>query len=185
MTPLRLRADGELVHARHEIRPGKRHGRLPEKGIHHRFAGIGRRVVVKQEAHTDIPQGRKRVRGRGGEELKRHAGGIVRDAVEVGILLWELGEAEEGKEAAVGAELDGEFWFGRGAFGGDGVVEGLDDLGGDGGAGDGADGVGGVVGKGEFVDVGKGPGLREGGVWEKGGGNRGVVDGGNVEEIKD
>ena len=109
---------------------------------------------MKQEPHADLLHGREGVRRPRGEELKRHAGGIIRDTEKVRVLLRELGEAEEGEEAAVGAELDGEFWFGGGAFGGDGSVEGLDDLRGDGGAGDGADGVGGVVGEGELVGIG-------------------------------
>lgn len=75
---------------------------------------------------------------------------------------------------------------GGGAVGGDGRVEGGDDLGGEGGAGDGADGVRGVVGEVELVGVGQGADLEEGVRGEEvGGGDGGVVDCGDVEVVED
>ncbi len=97
-------------------------------------------------------------RGEGGrgyirEELERHAGCVVRDAGPGGAEGGQVGEAEEGLEGAVGAELEGEE-RGAGAVFRDGGVEGGEDLRGEGGAGDGADGGGGVVGEVELVGVG-------------------------------
>lgn len=91
-------------------------------------------------------------RGRGvGEELECHGGGVVGDAVEVGVGGCEVGEAEEGLEAAVGAELDVDGCFSGASYC---CVEGLNNLSGNGCAGDGADAVGGVVGEVVFVGVG-------------------------------
>lgn len=79
--------------------------------------------------------------------------------------------------------MDGEFLF---ALGGDGGVEELEDLGGEGFAGDGAHGVGGVVGEVPFVLVGAGAELEEGVVGEEVGGvDGGVVDVGDVDEVED
>ena len=87
-------------------------------------------------------------------------------------------------EGAVGAELDVDF---RGVgCGGEGRVEGLDDLGGEGGACDGADRVAVVVGEGELVCSGEGGEVCEGGGGEEGRGwDAGVVDCGYVDEVED
>lgn len=153
---------------------------MSEKRIRHRFASVRGGVVVEKEAHADIFRRGKGFGGPAGEEFKRHAGGIVGDPVEIRVGLREVGEAEEGEEGGIGAELEGEFGSGGGALSGDGGVKGLDDLGGEGGASNGADGVGGVIGEVEFVSVGQGAGLGEEGGREEGGWNAGVVDGGNV-----
>ncbi len=106
---------------------------------------------MEEEAHVQLIGGGEGRRCRVGEELECHGGGVVGDAVKVGVGGCEVREAEEGLEAAVGTELDVD-----GCFSGTGYccVEGLNDLSGDGCAGDGADGVGGVVGEIVFVGVG-------------------------------
>ena len=139
---------------------------------------------MPEEPDLEIARGRE---GRGrdvGEELERHGGRVVWDADPIGAQRCEIGEAEEGLELAVGAELEVD--GGGGAVGGDGGVEGGEDLGGESGAGDGADGVGGVVGEVVFVGVGQGANLEEGfGSEEGGGGDGGVMDGGDVEIVED
>ena len=85
----------------------------------------------------------------------------------------------------VGAELKGDE-RNAGTVGGDGGIEGGEDLGGKGGAGDGADRVRGVVSEVVFVRVGQGADLEEGGGGEEGGGrDGGVVDSGHVEVVED
>ena len=105
------------------------------------------------EAHLDVLGGGKRAGRHVGEELEGHRGRVVRDADPVRAEGGEVREAEEGLELAVFAELEVEDG-GAGAVGYDGLVEGGEDLGGEGGAGDGTDGVRGVVGEVEFVGVG-------------------------------
>ena len=109
---------------------------------------------MEEEAHVYLVGGGDRGGGGGGgvgRELEGHGRGVVWDAVEVGVGGGEVGEAEEGFEGGVGAELEGELGRARGV---DGGVEGLEDLRGEGGAGDGADGGGLVEGEVVFVGVG-------------------------------
>ena len=174
----------ELPHSRCEIVPAERRALLSEKRIRNRCRGITRRAIPKQKPYTQILHRRERVRGPRSEQLERHRRRIIRHAVEVRIRRREVREAEEGLEAAVGAELDvqGHCLAGGGYCG----VERGEDLRGEGGAGDGADGVAGVVGEGELVRVGEGAQGGEGGVCEEGGGGDGaVVDGGDVEVVED
>ena len=139
---------------------------------------------MPEEADADVVEGRKWRGRRVREELKRHRGRVVRNADPVGAEGGEVGEAEEGLELGVGADLEGD--GGGGPVGGDSRVKGGEDLGGEGGAGDGADGVRGVVGQVEFVVVGEGADLEEGfGGEAVGGGYCGVVDFGDVEVIED
>ena len=107
---------------------------------------------MPEEPHLDIIHGRERCRRHIREELERHRGSIIRDADPIRAQRGQVGEAEEGLELGVFAEL--EVYGGGCAIGCDGRVEGGEDLGGEGGAGDGADGVGGVVGEVVFVVVG-------------------------------
>ena len=148
---------------------------LPEKRIRDGCAEIRRRAVVPQEAHADVLDGGERLRGRCvGEKLECHCRGVVWHAVEIGVLLRELSEAEEGLETAVGTELDVEFAF---AGAGNGGVEGLEDLRGECGAGYGTDGGGAVVCEVPLVGICEGAGLGEGGGGEEGGGVDGrIVD---------
>ncbi len=139
---------------------------------------------MPEEANLEVVHGGKRHGRRIREELERHRRRVVRDADPIRTEGREVGEAEEGLELAVGAELEVD--GGGGAVGGDGGVEGGDDLGGEGGAGDGADGVAGVVGEVVFVGVGEGADLEESVRGEEGGGgDGGVVDGGDVEVVED
>lgn len=109
---------------------------------------------MEQEPNLDVVGLWERIYGRDvGEELECHGGGVVGDAHPVAAQRGEVGKAEEGLELAVGTQLEGD----EGRFGaacGDDVIEGGDDLGGEGGAGDGTYGIRGVVGEGELVRVG-------------------------------
>ncbi len=105
------------------------------------------------EAHFQVLGCGEGGRGDVGEELERHAGCVVGDAGPGGAESRQVGEAEEGLEGAVGAELEGQERGARAVLG-DGGVKGGEDLRGEGGAGDGADGGRGVVGEVELVGVG-------------------------------
>lgn len=61
---------------------------------------------MEEEADGELVGGGEGVGSGVGEELEGHAGGVVGDAVEIWVGGGEVGEAEEGLEAAVGAELD-------------------------------------------------------------------------------
>lgn len=137
------------------------------------------------ESHLNVIDGREGAWRCFGEELERHRGRVVGDANPVGAERGQVRETEEGLELAVFAELEVED-RGAGSVGGDGFVEGGEDLGGEGGAGDGADGVRGVVGEVELVGVGQGADLEEGRrVEEVGRRDGGVVDFGDVEVVED
>ena len=108
-------------------------------------------TVMEEEADAQIFNSGKRFWCCSGEEFEGHRRRIIRNAVEIWIRAGEVCEAEERLKAAVGTELDVQGGF---PAGGDGVVEGLEDLSGECCACDGADGVGGIVGEVEFVGVG-------------------------------
>lgn len=172
-----------LVHLSHERSPWELRLVLPENGVGLGGVAIGGSAVGEQEADKDLILVRG---GRGsglGEQLESHGAGVIDDGSEVLRHGGQLGEAEEGGESAVGAELDVEL-LRRGR--GDGGLEGGDDVRGQDGAGDGADGRGGVVGEAELVDVGEvGEGLEGGRGEEVGGGDGGVVNGGDVDVVVD
>lgn len=139
---------------------------------------LGGGSVGKEEADVDVVGGGVLV-GLVGDELKGHGRGVVADAVEVVADLVELGQAEEGHEGSVGAELDVELGGALGVV--DDVLESRDDLAGKNGAGDGADAVRGVVGKVPFVGGGERVEVGEGIL----GNNVGlVVDAADVDVIK-
>ena len=137
---------------------------------------------MEEEADVDVVGAGEGVGGAVGRELEGHGGGVVGHAEEVDVDLRQVGLAEEGLEATVGAKLHVEW---RGAVAGDGAVERLHDLRGDDGAGYRADGRAGVVGQVEFVLVGQGAYLEEGFVGEDlRVVDAGVVDFGDVDEIE-
>ena len=115
---------------------------------------------MKVEADLDVTGSWERIRGGSREKLEGHGAGVVGDTVEVDAGVagegGQVGQAEEGLEIIVGAELDGEFRF---TSGGDGGVEALDYLGCDGRTCDGSDRLARVVGETELVGVGEGPQL--------------------------
>ena len=85
---------------------------MTEQGERDRLASRRRGAVVEQEAHVQILGGGERCRGGCrvvGEEFKGHGRGIVGQAEEIEVDLCEVGEAEEGEEIVVGAELHLEF----------------------------------------------------------------------------
>lgn len=113
------------------------------------------------------------------EHLEGHGGGVVGHAVEIWGGELQVGQAEEGGEDAVGAELDAE---GLAAGCGDGRVEELYDLARERHAGDGDDGVAGVVGEVPFVRISERAELEEDvGGNEVGGVDCCVVDFGDVD----
>ena len=124
---------------------------MTEEGISDGNGIISRRTIVEEEPDTQVFNSGERIWCSGGEEFECHRRGIIRDAVEIRIGAREVREAEERLEAPVGTELDVHWGF---ATSGDGVIEGLDDLSGEGCACDGANGVGGIVCEVEFVGVG-------------------------------
>lgn len=109
---------------------------------------------MEQKSNLDVLGLGKRIGRRDvGEELERNGGGVVGDTHPVVAQRGEVREAEEGLELRVGTQLEGdERSFG--AVCGYNLIEGGDNLGGEGGAGNGADGVRDVVGEGELVPVG-------------------------------
>lgn len=134
-------SDGEVAHALLEVVPGEGGLVLTEEGELLELM-LGGGSVGEEEADVDVVGGGVLV-GLVGDELKGHGGGVVADAVEVVADLVELGQAEEGHEGSVGAELDVELGGALGVV--DDVLESRDDLAGENGAGDGADAVRGVV----------------------------------------
>ena len=124
---------------------------MAEEGVGDGDGIIARGTVVEEEADIQVCDSGERFRGCGGEKFECHCRGIIRNAVEIRIRAGEVREAEERLKAAVGTELDVQWGFPAGS---DGVIEGLDNLSGEGGTCDGADGVGGIVGEVEFVGVG-------------------------------
>lgn len=187
LAPVRLRVDGKLVHAGHEIGPRQGGPRAAEQGELGGLAGVAGRAVVEVEADADLVGGGERgARDAGvGHELPHEAGRVVRHAEKVGVHGREVGEAKVRHHAAVRAELDVELVL---ALVGDGAVEGVDDLCGEDGGRDGADGLGFVVGQAELVLVGPraqleeglgGKEVRIGEVFGR------VVDAGDVEEVED
>jgi len=126
------------------------------------FTGVASRAVVEQEADLQVVSvGETRVDVCVGEELEDHGAGVVDDAGEVVADLLQVGEAEEGHEGCVGAELDAELLGARGA---DDVVHVLEDFSGELHAGDCAHVVAGVVGETPLVGVGESAQLGKGGV---------------------
>ncbi len=147
---------------------------MTKEGISNGYGVIPRGTVVEEEADTQIFNSGERFRRCIGDEFESHRRRIVRNAVEIRIRACEVRKAEERLKATVGAELDIQWDFPAGS---DGVIEGLDDLSGEGCTCDGADGVGGVVGEVEFVGVGQSTDLEQGWGSEKGGGwDGGIVD---------
>lgn len=124
---------------------------MTEEGVSDGYGIIARGTVVEEEADTQIIKSRERIRRCGGEQFEGHRRRIVWNAVEIRIRVGKVREAEERLKAAVGTELDIQWGL---AAGGDGVIEGLDDLSSEGCTCDGADGVGGIVGEVEFMGVG-------------------------------
>ena len=138
-------------------------------------------MVVEPDAN--VIDAWERVRRRVREQLERHRRRIVGDAVKIRVRLGQLGKAEEGLEAAVCAELDVQLGF---ALAGNGQIESLENLRCERGAGDGAHGIRGVVGEVKFVRVGEGAELEESVISEDvGGGDGGVMNGGDVDEVVD
>ena len=64
---------------------------------------------MEQEAHLQIVGGGEQCRRVVGEEFKGQGRGVVGKAEEIRTHGREVGEAEEGEEAVIGAELDLEF----------------------------------------------------------------------------
>lgn len=153
-------ADGEGVHLGGKLVPGDQLGVAAEERVD---LGLGLGAggsVVEEEADADVVCRGERGRGDGGvcDELKGHGGRVVDDAVEGGVRGGEVGQAEEGEEGGVGAELDVHLAL---SGSGDCGVEALEDLGGEGHAGNGAQVVAAVVGQAKLVGVGEGAELEQ------------------------
>lgn len=101
-----LGADGEFVHAVHEGVPGEGGLLLTKQRVGLWLAGGGCGTVVEEKADVDVGGRGEWARGAVGEEFKRHGGCVVGYTVKVCVGLRKLGEAEEGLETGVGAELD-------------------------------------------------------------------------------
>ena len=117
-TPGSLVTDGEAVHFLDEPGPWEDGRGLAEERVGGEGVCSGG-AVGEEEADSDVVGGWVRGVGDGGvgDELEGHGGGVVDHAGEVLGDGRELGEAEEGEEGAVGAELDADLGFG---FSGDG-----------------------------------------------------------------
>ena len=124
---------------------------MTEERVSNGYGIIPRGTIVEEEADVQILNSGERSGRCGGEKFECHRRGIIWNAVEIRIRAGEVREAEERLKAAVGAELDIQWRFPAGS---DGVIEGLDDLSGEGCTCDGADGVGGIVGEIKLVGVG-------------------------------
>lgn len=178
--PVRGVCDGKLVDAGLEVVPADGSILLAKQGVGLE-AVLGSSAVGPEEANGQIVLGG--LGGAGGDELEHHGGGVVADAVEVVGGSGQLGQAEEGHEGGVGAELDVEL--------GDGLavsdaLESNHDLAGENGAGNGAGGIAAVIG--EVPLVGRGVVIEVG---ERGFGEEvvrgdgGVVNCGDVDVVKD
>ena len=141
--PTLLPRDREFVDACHEIIPAECSILLSEKRIRDRFADIAGCAIVEQKPHVQILRLWERRRCRVREEFESHRGGVIWDPEKIAIGLCEICQAEERLETGVGTELDVQWCL---AVGGDGGVQGFENLRGEGGACYCANGVGVVVG---------------------------------------
>jgi len=148
------------------------------------FTGVARRAVVEKEADLQvISVGETRIDICVSEELEDHGAGVVDYAGEVVADLLQVGEAEEGHEGCVGAELDAEL---LGAGGADDVVHVFENFSGELHASNCAHVVADVVGETPLVGVGESAKFGEGGVGQGVGvGDAGVVDLGYVDGVVD
>jgi hypothetical protein len=145
--------DAEFIHAGDKVVPRDDFLAGAEERVSSGCAVSTSSTVVEQEANGDVAGGRERRRSRCvGDEFESHGGGVIDHTVEVRVDHGQVGETEEGREGGVGAELHVELAL---ALGGDGVVQGLDNLGGEDLASDGTHVVGRVVSETPFVGVGK------------------------------
>ena len=153
--PILRASDRELVHVSDEVIPLDLGTLGSEKRVSDRRRDVRRGSVVPQEADRDVVCAWDRG-GRGncgvGHELKGHGRGVVGYAVEHWVDVLQAGKTEEGGETAIGAELDAELAL---AGAGDGGVEELDDLGGEGHACYCACVIAAVVGEAPFMGVGE------------------------------
>lgn len=167
-----------------EVHPRESGVGAAEEGVRSGFTGVGCGAVVEEEADGEVLGGGEAGGDvGGGEEFECHRGSVVNHASEVVADGGEVGEAEEGEESGVGAELDAEF---LGAGRADDAVHVGEHFASELHAADGTHVVGGVVGKTPFVGVGKSAQLEEGVVGEDVGvGDGGVVDLGDVDDVVD
>lgn len=144
--------DRERAHSPGEIGPGETKRRLAEERIRDGGGGRGGGAIVLEEADLEVLGRWEGGRGGVGEELKCHRGGVVGDPDPIAPQRGEVCRTEEGLELRVRAQLERDER--AAALGGNGLVQGGEDLRGEGCAGDGADGGADVVGEGELVGVG-------------------------------
>jgi len=108
--PLLRRAHRKRIHLRHKVVPRQARRGPTEQRKHNGVADVAGRAVVEQKPDLQLVRARDPARARraavGRKELEDHDTCVVWDAVEVWRCGGQVGEAEEGEEAGVGAELD-------------------------------------------------------------------------------
>ena len=86
---------------------------MAEQWVCPRWHAVGGRGVNVEHSHLDIAGTWVVVHGNrsriGSEHFEHERGGVVRDASEVDVNGWHIGQAEEGRESAVCIELDAKF----------------------------------------------------------------------------